>query len=184
MPENLTEDHLRSARMVPYEGVSKRFRTGRLEREPQMVKLSATRCSYIAALWASLVSFPAINLCVTSQRVFIIAVIYFVVTQSGKFWIHCRIWLQSFLPNSFVINTSFLFGLHKIGSLERASLNETRINNCQWLVSLTSDVTYEYAPYFIFVIVPLNIDCITRTICNLHVASWPLWTCYIYLIIN
>jgi hypothetical protein len=39
--------------------VSKSFRTGRLERELQMVQLSATRCSCIAILWVSLVSFAA-----------------------------------------------------------------------------------------------------------------------------
>jgi len=33
-----------------YEGVSKSFRTGRLERELQMVQLSATVCNYIAIL--------------------------------------------------------------------------------------------------------------------------------------
>jgi hypothetical protein len=33
-----------------YEGVSKSFRTGRLERELQMVQLSATRCSCIVIL--------------------------------------------------------------------------------------------------------------------------------------
>jgi hypothetical protein len=33
-----------------YEGVSKSFRTGRLERELQMVQLSATRCDCIAIL--------------------------------------------------------------------------------------------------------------------------------------
>jgi hypothetical protein len=33
---------------LEYEGVSKSFRTGRLERELQMVQLSATRCSCIA----------------------------------------------------------------------------------------------------------------------------------------
>jgi len=33
-----------------YEGVSKSFRTGRLERQLQMVQLSATRCSCIAIL--------------------------------------------------------------------------------------------------------------------------------------
>jgi len=33
-----------------YEGVSKSFRTGRLERELHMVKLHATRCSCIAIL--------------------------------------------------------------------------------------------------------------------------------------
>jgi hypothetical protein len=36
------------------------------------------------------VSFAAINLCVASQRVFIVVVTYFVMTQSGNFWIHPR----------------------------------------------------------------------------------------------
>jgi hypothetical protein len=58
------------------EGVSRSFRTDRLERELQMVQLSATRCSCIAILWVSLVSSAAITLCVASQRVFI--VVYFV----------------------------------------------------------------------------------------------------------
>jgi hypothetical protein len=35
------------------------------------------------------VSFAAITLCVVSQRVFIV-VVYFVMTQSGNFWIHPR----------------------------------------------------------------------------------------------
>jgi hypothetical protein len=39
--------------VVSYEGVSKSFRTGRLEPELQMVQLSATRCSSIAILWVS-----------------------------------------------------------------------------------------------------------------------------------
>jgi hypothetical protein len=34
------------------------------------------------------VSFAAITLCVASQRMFV--VVYFVTTQSGKFWIHPR----------------------------------------------------------------------------------------------
>jgi hypothetical protein len=55
-----------------YEGVSKSFRTGRLERELQMVQLSATRCSCIAILWVSLVSSAAITLCVASQQVFVV----------------------------------------------------------------------------------------------------------------
>jgi hypothetical protein len=74
---------------VSYKGVSKSFRTGRLELEPQMVQLSATRFSCIAILWVSIVSFPAINLCVASQRVFIVVVIY-LANQSGNFWIHPR----------------------------------------------------------------------------------------------
>jgi hypothetical protein len=49
-----------------YEGVSKTFRIGRLERELQMFQHSATRCSCIATLWVSLVSFAAITLCVAS----------------------------------------------------------------------------------------------------------------------
>jgi hypothetical protein len=59
-----------------YEGISKSFRTGRLERELQMVQLSATRRSCISILWVSLVSFAAIIIYVASQRQFII--VYFV----------------------------------------------------------------------------------------------------------
>jgi hypothetical protein len=53
-----------------YEGVSKSFRSGSLERELQMVQLSATRCSCIAILWVSLLSFAVIILCVASQWVY------------------------------------------------------------------------------------------------------------------
>jgi hypothetical protein len=67
-----------------YEDVSKRFRTGRLERELQMVQLSATRSSCIAILWVSLVSFAAVTLYVASQRVFIVVSIYFVVDSVRK----------------------------------------------------------------------------------------------------
>jgi hypothetical protein len=49
-----------------------------------MVQPSATRCSCVAILWVSLVSFAAITLCVASQRVFIVLV-YFVMTQFGNF---------------------------------------------------------------------------------------------------
>jgi hypothetical protein len=62
---------------VHYEGISKSFRTGRLERELQMVQLSAIRCSCIAILWVSLVSFDAITICVASQQVFIVVSVYF-----------------------------------------------------------------------------------------------------------
>jgi hypothetical protein len=55
-----------------YQGVFKSFRTGRLERQLQMVQLSATRCSFIAILRVSLVSLAAITLSVASQRVFIV----------------------------------------------------------------------------------------------------------------
>jgi len=49
-----------------YEGVSKSFRTDHLERELKMVQVSATRCSCIAILWVSLMSFIAMTLCVAS----------------------------------------------------------------------------------------------------------------------
>jgi hypothetical protein len=53
-----------------------------------MVQLSATRCSCIAILLVSLVNFTAIILYVASQQVFIVVSVYFVMTQSGNFWIH------------------------------------------------------------------------------------------------
>jgi hypothetical protein len=65
-----------------YEGVSKSIRTGRLEGELRVVQLSATRCSIIAILWVSLVSFAAITLCVASQWVFIF--VYFVIDAVRK----------------------------------------------------------------------------------------------------
>jgi hypothetical protein len=67
-----------------YEGVSKRFRTGRRERELQMVRLSATRCSCIAILWVSLMSFASVTLWVASQRVFIVVSAYFVIDSVRK----------------------------------------------------------------------------------------------------
>jgi hypothetical protein len=73
-----------------YEGVSKSFRTGRLERELQMVQLSATRCSCIAILWDSLVSFAAISLCVAFPRTLLLLSLLSLSTQSANFWIHPR----------------------------------------------------------------------------------------------
>jgi hypothetical protein len=67
-----------------YERVSKSFRTCRLKRELQMTQLSVTKCSYIAILWISLVSFAAITLCVASQRVFIVVSVYFVMDSVRK----------------------------------------------------------------------------------------------------
>jgi hypothetical protein len=65
-----------------YEGVS--IRNGRLERKPRMEQLTATRCSCIAILWVSQVSFAAITLRVASQRVFVIIVVYFVIDSVRK----------------------------------------------------------------------------------------------------
>jgi hypothetical protein len=44
-----------------------------------MVQLSVTKCSCIAILWVSLVSFAAINLCVASRRMSIVVIVYFVI---------------------------------------------------------------------------------------------------------
>jgi hypothetical protein len=49
-----------------------------------MIELSATRCSCIAILWVSLVGFAAITLCVASQQVFIVVVVYFVIDSVRK----------------------------------------------------------------------------------------------------
>jgi len=38
------------------------------------------------------VSFAIITLCVVFQRVFIIVVVYFVMTRSGNFWIYTRMY--------------------------------------------------------------------------------------------
>jgi hypothetical protein len=57
---------------------------GRLERELKMVQLSATRCSCIAILGVSLVSFAVITLCVASQRVTPKASVYFFIDSVRK----------------------------------------------------------------------------------------------------
>jgi hypothetical protein len=49
-----------------------------------MVHFSATRYSYIAILWVSLVSSDANTLCVAPQRVFIVVSIYFVIDSVRK----------------------------------------------------------------------------------------------------
>jgi hypothetical protein len=74
-----------------YEGVSKSFRTDHLAQELQMIQLSAIRYSCIAILWVRLVIFATITLCIASGVfivVVVVVVVYFVMTQSGNFWIH------------------------------------------------------------------------------------------------
>jgi hypothetical protein len=60
-----------------------------------MAQLSATRCSCIAILWVSLVSFAAITHSVASQRVYIVISLS---TQSGNLWIHPRMGVKLGLP--------------------------------------------------------------------------------------
>jgi hypothetical protein len=55
-----------------------------VKRELQMLQLSVTRCSCIAILSVSLVSFAAITLFVASQRVFIGVSVYFVIDSVRK----------------------------------------------------------------------------------------------------
>jgi hypothetical protein len=55
-----------------------------VEQELQMVQLSANKCSCVAILSVSLVSFAAITLCVASHRVFIVLVVYFVIESVPK----------------------------------------------------------------------------------------------------
>jgi hypothetical protein len=65
-----------------YEDISRSFQTGCLEWELQTVQLSATRCSYIAILWVSLVSFATITLCAAYQWVFV--AVHFVIDSVQK----------------------------------------------------------------------------------------------------
>jgi hypothetical protein len=49
------------------------------------------------------VSFSTLTLCVASRRVFIVVSVYFVMTQSGNFWIHPRIWEDNIRMDAGVI---------------------------------------------------------------------------------
>jgi hypothetical protein len=93
-----------------YEVVSKGFRTGRLERELQMVQLSASRCSCIAILRVSLVSFAAITLRVASQLVFIAVSVYFIIDSVRNFWTRPRISPRGDVVISNCGNTRLLSG--------------------------------------------------------------------------
>jgi hypothetical protein len=82
-----------------YEVVSKSFRTGRLERELQIVQLSATRCSCFAILWVSLLSFVTIILYVTSQRMFIVVSLYFIIDSVRKL-LDTRSYMKAFVQTA------------------------------------------------------------------------------------
>jgi hypothetical protein len=92
-----------------YEGVSKSFGTGHLERELQMVQLSATRCSCIAILWVSLVSFAAITFCVASQRLIPKVSVYFVIDYVWK--LLDASWYTPMAQLALNVNTSLLLYL-------------------------------------------------------------------------
>jgi hypothetical protein len=70
---------IRVGSMPSYKRIPYRNNASKIKRILQMVQLSATRCSFIAILWASLVNFAAITLCVASQRAIPKVSIYFVI---------------------------------------------------------------------------------------------------------
>jgi hypothetical protein len=99
-----------------------------------MVQLSVTRCSCIAILWDSLVSFAAITLCVASQRLFI----RLSLETFGYTHVFCMMFISSLhmnatfkflhspLPDwSFTIN---LFRHYVTSTVEIASFNNLRKN--------------------------------------------------------
>jgi hypothetical protein len=106
------------------EVISKNFRTGCLERELQIVQLSATRCSCIAILWASLVSFATMTLCVASQRVFII-VAHFVIDSVRKLLV----------TPSYVNPPKLLPGLTKVLLPDSAPLSSVWNSSCPYPLS-------------------------------------------------
>jgi hypothetical protein len=97
-----------------YEGVSKSFRTVRLGRELQMVQLSATRCSHIAILWISLVSFATITLCVASQRVIPKVSLYFVIDSVRKLFD-----TSSYVPPCSVMSSVLIIEVKTLCSVAR-----------------------------------------------------------------
>jgi hypothetical protein len=66
-----------------------------------MVQLSATRCSCVAILWVSLVSFATITLCVASRRVVLKVSVYFV-TDSVRKLLVTPSYLRGFLCSGIV----------------------------------------------------------------------------------
>jgi hypothetical protein len=81
---------LSAYRIYRYEGVSKSFRTGRLDRELQMIELSATRCSCIAILWVSLVSYAAITFCIAfNERLLLLLLLFDLHNKFRNIWFIC-----------------------------------------------------------------------------------------------
>jgi hypothetical protein len=134
---------------LKYESVTKSFRTGRLEQELQMVQLSATRCSCIAILWVSLVSFAAIPLYVASQRMFIVFV-YFVIDSVRKLLdttscvstltVVCRALLRPLSPSS----TQHVTFLHRsnthVRSKHQIHLSYAKLFSTPWLLIFHSTI--------------------------------------------
>jgi hypothetical protein len=75
-------------------GVPKSFRNGGLERELEMVQISAMRCSCIVILWVSLVGFAAITFVLLLNECLLLLLFISLWTQSGNVWIH-PLYLQS-----------------------------------------------------------------------------------------
>jgi hypothetical protein len=81
--------------IINLRGCIQKFPDSRLERVLQIVQLPATRCSFIAILWVSLVSFTAIIRCVASQRVILKVSIYLFIDSILKL-----LWMFQKLPRT------------------------------------------------------------------------------------
>jgi hypothetical protein len=91
----------------------------------KMVQFSATRCSCIAILWISLVSFAAITLCVGPHRVFIVVVCFVIdpvrklldtplyVGESILLRSNCTVRSKHYLPYPFSVNLASYGWLHR-----------------------------------------------------------------------
>jgi hypothetical protein len=116
-----------------YENVYKSFRTGRPERELQTVQLSATRCSCIAILWVSLVSFAYINLCVASQLVLLLLLLLLLLlfislsTQSGNVWIH---------PRTYYLTKSIQFRFQQSLSITHVNVKDHKSTHAKMLLHI------------------------------------------------
>jgi hypothetical protein len=84
---NITFRSCPRIKLPTYECVSKSFRTGGLQRELQMVQLFATRCSCIAVLSVSLVSFAEPFVLLLREYLLLFIQLS---TESGNFWTHPR----------------------------------------------------------------------------------------------
>jgi hypothetical protein len=74
-------------------------------------------------------SFSAITLCVASQRVFIVVVIvYFVMTQSGNFWI------TLIYINTKVHPLKLQWQVYEHVTKFRSSINFKEMNRVEWLI--------------------------------------------------
>jgi len=114
-----------------YENVYKSFRTGHLARGLQIVQISVARCSCSAVLWVSLVSFPAVILCVALlfNKCLLLSLFISLSTQSGNFWIYARSWGKIYKATWCCINAQ---GFHSVDP----GSNHDRLHDTEVLVGI------------------------------------------------